>query len=132
MRRGTLRYRDDVVDPPVQDIEPGGIVVERAPVETAADGGISGFSNDLELSGTAWQMVAGTDGDEHGQVENLEHLQALLETSPDVVGPMLMGALVRLRAALQQIPRDADAMHPVMVPACDAVLLSRSVMRGLR
>ena len=45
---------------------------------------------------------------------------------------MLMGALVRLRAALQMIPRDADAMRPVVIPAVDAVLLSRSVMRGLR
>ena len=32
------RLLNDVVDPPVQDIEPGGIVVERAPVEPAADG----------------------------------------------------------------------------------------------
>ena len=44
----------------------------------------------------------------------------------------LLGAMVRLRAALQEIPRDADAMQPVMIPAVDAVLLSRSVMRGLR
>ncbi len=130
MRRGSLSYRDDVVDPPVHDIGPGGIVVERAPVEPAVGG--NGFSNDLELSGTAWQMVAGTDGDERGHVENLEHLQALLESSPEIVGPMLLGAVVRLRAALQQIPRDADAMHPVTVPACDAVLLTRSVLRGLR
>ena len=122
---------ETVVDPPVTvTITPGGSDEDMGAPSTAIGGG--GFTNDVELSGTAWQMVAGTDGDEHGQVENLEHLQALLETSPEVVGPMLMGALVRLRAALQQIPRDADAMHPVMVPACDAVLLSRSVLRGLR
>ena len=96
------------------------------------DGGIGATQINLELSGTAWQMVAGTDADEHGQVENLEHLQALLEASPEVVGPMLMGSLVRLRAALQQIPRDADAMQPVVIPAIDAVLLSRSVLGGLR
>ena len=96
------------------------------------DGGIGATQINLELSGTAWQMVAGTDADEHGQVENLEHLQALLDTSPEVIGPMLMGSLVRLRAALQQIPRDADAMQPVVIPAIDAVLLSRSVLGGLR
>ena len=96
------------------------------------DGGIGATQINLELSGTAWQMVAGTDADEHGQVEALEHLQALLEASPEVVGPMLMGSLVRLRAALQQIPRDADAMQPVVIPAIDAVLLSRSVLGGLR
>ena len=131
MRRGSLRYRDDVVDPPVNDIEPGGIVVDRAPVEPAAIGGDGGFTNELGLSGTSWQMVAGTDGDERGPVENLQHLQTLLESSPEIVGPMLLGAVVRLRTALQQIPRDADAMHPVTVPACDAVLLSRSVLKGL-
>ena len=96
------------------------------------DGGIGATQINLELSGTAWQIVAGTDADEHGQVEHLEHLQALLEASPEVVGPMLMGSLVRLRAALQQIPRDADAMQPVVIPAIDAVLLSRSVLGGLR
>ena len=96
------------------------------------EGGIGATQMTLELSGTAWQMVAGTDADEHGQVENLEHLQALLEASPEVIGPMLMGSLVRLRAALQQIPRDADAMQPVVIPAIDAVLLSRSVLGGLR
>ena len=85
----------------------------------------------LEL-GNAWQMVAGTDCDENGQIGDLEHLEALLESSPDVAGPMLMGALVRLRAALQQIPRTADAMQEVCIPAADAVLLSRSVLRGLR
>ena len=96
------------------------------------DGGIGATQMNLELSGTAWQMVAGTDADEHGQVETLEHLQALLEASPEVIGPMLMGSLVRLRAALQQIPRDADAMQPVVIPAIDAVLPSRSALGGLR
>lgn len=87
---------------------------------------------DLELTGTAWQMVAGTDPHEAGGVESLDHLQHLLETSPEVAGPMLMGTLVRLRAALQLIPRDAAADHPVLISAVDAVLLSRSVLRGLR
>ena len=87
---------------------------------------------ELELSGTAWQLVAGVDVDEHGEVQTLEHLEELLETSPAVAGPMLMGALVRLRAALQMIPRGADAEHPVLITAADAVLLSRSVLRGLR
>ena len=87
---------------------------------------------DLEFTGTAWQLVAGTDHQEAGGVESLEHLQHLLETSPEVAGPMLMGTLVRLRAALQLIPRDAAADHPVLISAVDAVLLSRSVLRGLR
>ena len=82
--------------------------------------------------GTAWQLVAGTDAHERGEVETLEHLQSLLENSPEVAGPMLMGALVRLRAALQQILRDADAMRPVVIPAVDVVLLCHSVMRGLQ
>ncbi len=116
-------------DPP----EESGRASLSSPAPAAGlDGGIGATPMNVELNGTAWQMVAGTDADEHGQVETLEHLQHLLETSPEVVGPMLMGALVRLRAALQQIPRDADAMHPVAVPACDAVLLTRSVLRGLR
>jgi len=65
-------------------------------------------------------------------VESLEHLEHLLETSPEVAGPMLLGVLVRLRAALKQLPRDAAADHPVLISATDAVLLSRSVLRGLR
>ena len=104
------------------------------PLEVVIDE-TSGFNVqpfDLDLCGTAWQLVAGTDAHERGEVETLEHLQSLLENSPEVAGPMLMGALVRLRAALQMIPRDADAMRPVVIPAVDAVLLSRSVMRGLR
>ena len=87
---------------------------------------------ELELSGTAWQLVAGVDHGEHGEIESLEHLEHLLETSPAVAGPMLMGTLVRLRAALQLLPRDASADHPVLITAADAVLLSRSVLRGLR
>ncbi len=55
-----------------------------------------------------------------------------MELELELAGPMLMGTLVRLRAALKQIPRDADADHPVLITATDAVLLSRSVMRGLR
>ena len=128
-----VRYVSDEMalsgDPP----EESGRASLSSPAPAAGlDGGVGATPMNVELNGTAWQMVAGTDADEHGQVETLEHLQHLLETSPEVVGPMLMGALVRLRAALQQIPRDADAMHPITVPACDAVLLTRSVLRGLR
>ena len=87
---------------------------------------------ELELTGTAWQLVAGTEHHEHGEVENLEHLEHLLRETPEVAGPMLLGSLVRLRAALKQIPRDAETDHPVLITAADAVLLSRSVLRGLR
>ena len=87
---------------------------------------------ELELTGTAWQLVAGTDHHENGEVESLEHLEHLLKTSPEVAGPMLMAVLVKLRAALKQIPRDGDADHPVLITAADAVVLSRSVLRGLR
>lgn len=117
-------------DPPA---EVGAGALPSQPVPAAGLGGGTGATPmELELSGTAWQLVAGTDHHEHGGVESLEHLQHLLETSPEVAGPMLMGTLVRLRAALKQIPRDADADHPVFITATDAVLLSRSVMRGLR
>ena len=76
------------MDPPVTvTITPGGSDEDMGAPSNAIGGG--GFTNDVELSGTAWQMVAGTDGDERGQVENLEHLQSLLETSPEVVGTML-------------------------------------------
>lgn len=112
-------------DPPVPAF---GGMAERAPDDSAAGG--CGFTH--ELSGNAWQLVAGVDVDERGEVESLEHLDHLLRESPEVAGPMLMGALVRLRAALQGIPRDADALQPVCIPATDAVLLSRSVLRGLR
>ena len=119
------------MDPPVEVVvTPGGGDDSKGARSSAAGG--SGFPNADQLSGSAWQLVAGTDPDEHGQVESLEHLEHLLKTSPEVAGPMLMGALVRLRAALQLIPRDADPMKEVCIRACDAVLLSRSVLRGLR
>ena len=54
------------VDPP--HASPGGVRVGTD--ATAAIGGDGGFTNELELNGTAWQMVAGTDGDERGPVEN--------------------------------------------------------------
>ena len=113
-----------------KDLAIDGGVVDVPAMETI--GGDAGAPNDLQLSGTAWQLVAGTDVDEFGHVETLEHLEHLLAASPEMAGPALLGALVRLRAALQQLPRDADASHPVVVPAVDAVMLSRSVLRGLR
>ena len=119
------------VDPPVEVFISTGACDEDKGARSHAAGG-SGFPNADQLSGSAWQLVAGTDPDEHGRVESLEHLEHLLKTSPEVAGPMLMGALVRLRAALQLIPRDADPLKEVCIPACDAVLLSRSVLRGLR
>ena len=117
-----------VVDPPATET---GASPERAPA-AGLGGGTGATPMELELSGTAWQLVAPTDHHEHGEVESLEHLQHLLETSPEVAGPMLLGVLVRLRAALKQLPRDAAADHPVLISATDAVLLSRSVLRGLR
>ena len=55
MRRGRGSYRDDVVDPPVNDIGHGGIVVNRAPVESAIGG--DGFTN-AEIA-TVWDAFSG-------------------------------------------------------------------------
>ncbi|WP_198002466.1 hypothetical protein [Synechococcus sp. CC9605] len=118
-------------DPPAE-VGAGALPSQPVPVAGLGGGTTEATPMELELRGTAWQLVAGTDHHEHGEVESLEHLQHLLETSPEVAGSMLLGSIVRLRAALKQIPRDADADHPIFITATDAVLLSRSVMRGLR
>ena len=117
-------------DPPAEK-GAGALLSQPAPA-AGLGGGTEANQMELELSGTAWQMVAGVGTDEHGQVENLEHLEHLLDTSPEVAGPMLLGTLVRLRAALQLIPRDAETDRPVLITATDAVLLTRMALRGLR
>jgi len=118
------------VDPPVEVVISTGACDEGKGARSSAAGG-SGFSNDAaELIGTAWQVVAG----EHAGsgIEELDHLEAVLDESPRLAGPMMLSTIVRLREALNQIPKDASTTHPVMITAMDAVLLSRSVLKGLR
>ena len=60
----------------MQDIEPGGIVVERAPVEPAADGGISGFPLELTPSATVWDAFSGCPDCANDTTDFLEQLDA--------------------------------------------------------
>ena len=121
----------DVVDPPVQDIDPGGIVVERAPVEPAADGGISGFPNPSPLVDDAAWCVA-IEADNTDQIGDIAHLEHLLQSSNVAEGAMLFQTLHRLREALAtQVTKASDADAPVSITAMDAVLLSRVLLKRL-
>ena len=131
MRRGSGLYRD-VVDPPVHDIEPGGIVVNRAPVESAADGGISGFSNQPAVmkDDSAWCVAI--EAEQPDPVGDIGHLEFLLKNNRTAEGAMLFQTLHRLREALAtQVTRSSDSETPVMITAMDAVLLSRVLLKRL-
>ena len=114
------------VDPPAVEAI-GGDGGDRAPVELAVvdEGFYDGFSNRQELmklTGSAWQIVAGNDGGYGNGIEELGDLQDQLDAFPHLAGPMMLGTIVRLRAALDQIPRDilrasppAARPHPAVV-----------------
>ena len=131
MRRGSLRYRDDVVDPPVHDIGPGGIVVNGAPVESAADGGVSSFPlPSTPIDDSAWCVAI--EADQPEPIGDIAHLEHLLQTNKQAEGAMLFQTLHRLREALAtQVKRSSDADTPVAITAMDAVLLSRLLLKRL-
>jgi hypothetical protein len=95
MRRGSGRYRDDAVDSHVHDIEPRGIVVDRAPVESAAAGGCSGFPLPSKPDDdSAWCAVIEADLPE--PVGDIRHLQHLLQTNQQAEGAALLTYIVRI------------------------------------
>lgn len=133
MRSRLLNELESTVDPPVQDIGPGGIVVERAPVEqSAADGGISGFPNQPVAmeDDSAWCVAI--EAEQSEPVGDIAHLEFLLKNNKTAEGAMLFQTLTRLREALAtQVTRSSDAESPVMITAMDAVLLSRLLLKRL-
>jgi len=123
---------DDTITIPRQADPPldGGASISAG--DHAAAGGCSGFpipESPPRLN--AWQLVTGSEISEDGTIEDLEHLQALLERSPEIEGPMILGAMVRLRAALSALPAETAAEAPVSLPACDLVLIARALLRKL-
>ena len=131
MRRGSLRYRDGVVDPPVHDIGPGGIVVNGAPVESAADGGISSFPlPSTPVDDSAWCVAI--EADQPEPIGDIAHLEHLLQTNQQAEGAMLFQTLHRLREALAtQVTRSSNSDTAVIITAMDAVLLSRLLLKRM-
>ena len=122
------RLLNDVVDPPVQDIEPGGIVVERAPVEPAADGGISGFPFELTPSATVWDAFSGRPECSN---ETSDFLQALDE-EPRLRSAAMLRSLGRLREELEAMPEQSALDARVCVSLQDALVLMTQLMQKLR
>ena len=122
------RLLNDVVDPPVQDIEPGGIVVERAPVEPAADGGISGFPLELTPSATVWDAFSGRPECSN---ETSDFLQEL-DDEPRLRSTAILRTLGRVRKQLEAMPEQSALDAPVCVSLSDALVLMTQLMSRLR
>ena len=124
MRRGSGLYRD-VVDPPVHDIEPGGIVVNRAPVESAADGGISGFPLRQAM---AWDAFSGKPECVNDISEFLEEL----DDNPRLRSSANLRTLGRVRQELERIPESASLSDPIELRLQDVLVLMNQLMARMR
>ena len=92
---------NDVVDPPIVDVPPGGGDIERAPVEHAADGGISGF-----LYPTLWELI--TDPSEEVPLRSpMTMLLEQLEESPRFRRGQVVWAFDELQRALERTSHTA-------------------------
>ena len=127
----TSQLHFDVVDPPTSVIAAGAQDDDRAPVDTAADGGISSFPNPSPIAeDAAW--LAAIEADSTDPIGDIAHLEHLLTSSTVAEGAMLFQTLHRLREALAtQVKRSTDAQAPVVITAMDAVLLSRLLLNRL-
>ena len=127
----TSQLHFDVVDPPTSVIAAGAQDDDRAPVDTAADGGISSFPNPSPIAeDAAW--LAAIEADSTDPIGDIAHLELLLTSSTVAEGAMLFQTLHRLREALAtQVKRSTDAQAPVVITAMDAVLLSRLLLKRL-
>ena len=122
----TMRERFFASEDPPEPLT--GAELDRAPDAFATDGGVSGFSNELPLDATAFSMVVGgySDGSfEDNAVEDLGHLQELLEREPRIEKSMRMVAYARLRQLLLQVPMTAKVGDQVTITIGDAVVLAR-------
>lgn len=118
-----------MVDPPAFEAMPGGIVVNRAPIEPAIGG--NGFSlPSTPIDDSAWCVAI--EADQPEPVGDIAHLEHLLQTNKQAEGAMLFQTLHRLREALAtQVKRSSDADTPISITAMDAVLLSRLLLKRL-
>ena len=72
------------------------------------------------------------EADQPEPVDDIAHLEHLLQTNKHAEGAMLFQTLHRLREALAtQVKRSSDADIPVAITAMDAVLLSRLLLKRL-
>ena len=122
MRRGSLKYRDDVVDPPAVEAI-GGNGDDRAPVESADTGGGVGLNH-----ATAWDVLAG-----RAQcVTDLQDFLHNLNESPDLRAAATLRSLTRIRSELERLPEDCELGDPVVLKAQDVILIARQLMSRLR
>ena len=116
------RLLDDMVDPPQVEVVGCGNE-DRAPVESAADGGISSFTLP-----TLWELI--TDTAEEVPIRSaMTQLLDQLEESPRFRRGQIAGALTDLQRVLEEISHHSTGHEPVSIPVGTVVILAHCLLR---
>ena len=116
------RLMNDVVDPPKVEVVGGGNE-DRAPVESAAGGGTSGF-----ILPTLWELI--TDTAEEVPIHSaMTQLLDQLEESPRFRRGQVAGALSDLQQVLEEISHNSTGHESVSIPVGTVVILAHCLLR---
>ena len=116
------RLLNDGVDPTAIEVVGGGNE-DRAPVEPAADGGISGF-----ILPTLWEVL--TDITEEVPIHSaMTQLLDQLEESPRFRRGQIAGALSDLQRVLEEISHQSTGDEEVSIPVGTVVILAHCLLR---
>ena len=103
----------------------GGIVVDRAPVELAADGGISSFPLRQAM---AWDAFSGKPECVNDISEFLEEL----DDNPRLRSSANLRTLGGVRQELERIPESASLSDPIELRLQDVLVLMNQLMERMR
>ena len=117
------RLLNDVVDPPEVVVMPGGGDDMRAPVDTAADGGVSGL-----IRPSLWELLTDT-AEEVAMRTQMTLLMDQLEESAPYRRGQVAASLEVLRKALEQASHTADGDEQVSMPIGTLVILAHALLR---
>ncbi|KZR87156.1 hypothetical protein MITS9509_01008 [Synechococcus sp. MIT S9509] len=116
------RLLNDVVDPPTIEVNGGGNE-DRAPVEPAADGGISGL-----ILPTLWKVL--TDTAEEVPIQSsMTELNEHLEDSPRFRRGQISCELSDLQRVLEESSHQSTGDETVSIPVGTVVILAHCLLR---